>query len=224
MKWVEIMFSFKAAIFDLDGTLIDSLGVWERIDIAFLEKRKLNPPESYVNDICGLSFRQTAEYLISLFSLDELAEDLMKEWNDMAAHEYANTVFLKPHAKEYLMSLHSRGIKIATATSLPNQLSEPALKNNGIYHLFDAFCSTDETGKSKEQPDVYLLAAKKLNIPPNECIVFEDILPGIKSAKAAGMKAFCVHDQYSCGIKEDSMNIADGYIYDFNDAPLPTPL
>ena len=93
--------------------------------------------------------------------------------------------------------------QLGTATSLPRMLAEPALKNNRIYHLFDAFTTTDEAGRSKEYPDVYLLAAKRLGVPPGNCIVFEDILPGIKAVRAAGMRptACMINHQNTIGTK-----------------------
>src|SRR5450759_1523760 len=159
------MFDFKAAIFDLDGTLIDSMGVWEDIDIDFLAKRHLSVPEGYISEISAKSFKEAAEYTISLFGLKERAEDIIEEWNQMAIDEYSHHVPLKPYAKEYLLFLKGQGIKLGVATALPKVLYEPVLKNNGIYALFDAFASTDEVVHWKGSPDIYLLAAKNWVFP-----------------------------------------------------------
>ena len=215
------MFNFKAAIFDLDGTLIDSMGVWEKIDIEFLSKRGLPVPETYINEICARTFQEAAEYTIDLFHLEERAEDLIREWNDMAIYEYSHNVGLKPYAREYLALLKSCGIKIGTATSLPNVLSEPVLRNNGVYDCFDVQCSSEEVNRGKEFPDVFILASKKLKVPPEQCIVFEDLLPGIISAKKAGMRAYCLYDEYSKEQRTEIQKIADGYLYDFKNAPIP---
>ena len=208
---------FKAAIFDLDGTLIDSMGVWEKIDIDFLAKRHLPVPENYINEICARSFREAAVYTISLFGLRESADDMIDEWNHMAIDEYSCHVPLKPHAKEYLRFLKSRGIKLCTASALPKVLYEPVLRKNGVYDLFDAFASTDEVNRGKENPDIYLLAAKKLGIEPHDCIAFEDVLPGIKGILAAGMQAYGVYDKYSSHDKEKIQKISKFYIYDFSE-------
>jgi len=215
------MLDFSAAIFDLDGTLLDSMGVWEKIDIDFLAKRGLPVPDTYINEICARSFQEAAEYTISLFNLDERIEDLVSEWNSMAIYEYSHNIGLKPYAKEYLALLKSCGIKLGTATSLPKVLSEPVLRNNGIYNYFDIQCSTDEANRGKEFPDVFVLASQKLEVPAEQCIVFEDLLPGIISAKNAGMKAFCVYDEYSKEQRAEILKIADGYLYDFKKAPVP---
>lgn len=218
------MFHFNAAIFDLDGTLIDSMGIWEKIDIDFLTKRGLPVPETYINEICARSFREAAEYTINLFHLDERAADLISEWNGMAIYEYSHNIGLKPYAKEYLALLKSCGIKLGTATSLPKVLSEPVLRNNNIYDYFDIQCSTDEVNRGKEFPDVFILASKKLEVLPDQCIVFEDLLPGIISAKKAGMKAFCIYDESSKEHRTEIQKIADGYLYDFKKAPVPIQL
>ncbi|HHX10466.1 MAG TPA: HAD family phosphatase [Firmicutes bacterium] len=208
---------FEAAIFDLDGTLLDSMGVWHQIDIDFLGRRGLDVPADYIGAISSKSFRETAEYTVEYFDLDDTPEDLMKEWFQMAIDRYSTEVRLKPNAKEYLLFLKERGIKIGTATSLPRSLSDPALKNNGIYRLFDAFATTDEAGRSKQYPDVYLLAARRLGVEPRNCIVFEDILPGIRAIRAAGMRPYGVYDKSSEHHQAEIKALSEVYIRDFGE-------
>ena len=209
------MFDFKAAIFDLDGTLIDSMGVWEDIDIDFLAKRHLSVPEGYISEISAKSFKEAAEYTISLFGLKERAEDIIEEWNRMAIDEYSHHVPLKPYAKEYLLFLKGQGIKLGVATALPKVLYEPVLKNNSIYILFDAFSSTDEVAHGKGGPDIYLLAAKELNVPPCDCIAFEDVLAGIQGVVSAGMRAYGIYDMYSEHEQAQIQKLSKQYIYSF---------
>ena len=83
---------FNAAIFDLDGTILDSMDVWEHIDIQFLKKRNLPVPENYVTEICARSFEEAAQYTIDLFGLQETVEGIIEEWNNMAVEEYSNHV------------------------------------------------------------------------------------------------------------------------------------
>lgn len=184
---------FNAAIFDLDGTILDSMDVWEHIDIQFLKKRNLPVPENYVTEICARSFEEAAQYTIDLFGLQETVEGIIEKWNNMAVEEYSNHVGLLPHALDYLLRLKEHGIKLAVATGLPEKLYMPCLKNNSILELFDALCSTDEVQRGKEYSDVFELAARKLGVAPEHCIVFDDVLPAIKSAKAARMLAYTGH-------------------------------
>ncbi len=208
---------FRAAIFDLDGTLIDSMDVWKKIAKDFLKNRFLNLPKNYISTITPMSFPEAAEYTISLFHLSESANGIVSEWYRMAVYEYSHNIRLKPHVKEYLLYLKGLGVRLAVATASPRVLYEPVLKNNGVYGLFDAFASTDEVSKGKSHPDVYLLAASRLNVPPADCVVFEDIYTGILGAKAAGMKAYGVYDKSSAHDKAKIMAVADGYIHDFSE-------
>ncbi|EOS52687.1 HAD hydrolase, family IA [Lachnospiraceae bacterium MD335] len=213
--------TFEAAIFDLDGTLLNSMHVWEQIDIEFLQKRGLPVPADYVVEICARSFEEAAQYTIELFGLPETIDDIIKEWNVMAAYEYAYNVKIQSYAMDYLLQLKSRGIKLAVATGLPKELFIPCLKNNSVLHLFDVLCSTDEVRHGKECPDVFELAAKRLRVVPERCIVFDDVLPAIKSAKMANMIACGIYDKYSAHNQTEIEEIADSYIFNFKEAPFP---
>ncbi len=213
---------FEAAIFDLDGTILNSMDVWEQIDISFLQKRGLPVPADYVTEICARSFEEAAQYTIDLFRLSETVTDIIGEWNDMAAYEYAYNVKLLPHTLDYLLRLKSCGIKLAVATGLPKELFLPCLANNSVLDLFDTLCSTDEVIRGKEFPDVFELAARKLQTAPERCIVFDDVLPAVKSAKQAKMIACGVYDKYSAHHRTEIERIADYYILDFKAAPFPS--
>lgn len=217
----EKKMDFNAAIFDLDGTILDSMDVWEHIDIQFLKKRNLPVPENYVTEICARSFEEAAQYTIDLFGLQETVEGIIEEWNNMAVEEYSNHVGLLPYALDYLLRLKEHGIKLAVATGLPEKLYMPCLKNNSILELFDALCSTDEVQRGKEYSDVFELAARKLGVAPEHCIVFDDVLPAIKSAKAARMLAGGIYDKYSADQRAEIERIADIYLLDFRQAPIP---
>ncbi|MCH5164035.1 MAG: HAD family phosphatase [Clostridiales bacterium] len=188
------MDKIKGAIFDLDGTLFDSLWVWAEIDKRFLGKRGFDVPPDYQQAIAAMGFRLTAEYTIKRFGLDETPEDLMNEWMEMSRDIYAHEIKLKSKAKEFLIELHSKGIKLGVATSSSPDLYIPALKNNGVYELFSVLMDTSET-RGKDYPDVYLASAERLSLSPSECVVFEDLPIALKSAKSGGFKTVAIFER-----------------------------
>ena len=206
------MGKYTAAIFDLDGTLLDSLNVWEQVDKNFLAKRGLPLSPDYTEAVASMSFEESARYTIDRFHLHETPEELKQEWNDMVAQEYAHHIKLKPGAQECLQFLQAQGFKLGVATALPKELYVPVLQNNGILCLFHAFSSVTETTRGKGFPDIYLLCAQRLGVPPETCLVFEDVLLGLQGAKAAGMGAVGVYDRCSNLLQEAALSIADGYI------------
>jgi HAD superfamily hydrolase (TIGR01509 family) len=210
----------EAVIFDLDGTLIDSMRVWEKIDVDFLKKRGLATPHDYFGSVAALGLHETADYTISRFALKETADDIVREWQEMAAYEYAHIIPLKPNVREYLTHLREHGIKMAIATSSPVELLESSLEHNSIHDFFDAVCTADEAGRGKEFPDVFLLAARNLGVRPENCLVFEDTLVAAQSAKKAGMTVWGVYDEPAKDRWEELRKAADGFLYDFKDAPL----
>ena len=210
----------KAAIFDLDGTLLDSMGVWDQVDIDFLAKRGIEVPADYMGKVAAMQFRQIAEYTIARFGLPDTPEALMQEWDDMARVASSTVVEAKPHAVEYLSYLKRSGAKLAVATSLPPALREPAMKHVGIFDYFDQIVSVDDANDvGKDRPDVFLLAAGRLGVVPEQCTVFEDLLVAMRSAKSVGMRVWAIHDDSSDGDWPDICGLADGVLFDFSEAP-----
>ncbi len=207
---------FEAAIFDLDGTLIDSNRVWEKIDRKYLDEKNIYISDSEIKRLAAMTYEECAEYICGK-GVDTDAETLKKEFNEMAVYEYRYNVFLKPNVREYLMLLRAKGKKIALATASPAELYEPVLRHNNIYKFFDAFCTTEEAGYGKDRPDVYLLAAHKLDTAPECCAVFEDVMKGIFSARDAGMMTVGVYDKYSEDDIVTMRSAADRYIMDFSE-------
>lgn len=209
------MRSFKAALFDVDGTILDSLGVWEQIDGIFFAERGLELSPDYGRCIRGLSFRETAEYTKRRWQLSESVESIMAQWRSMCDDAYVNRLLLKPGAAEYLRSLKARGIRLGIATTLPEHLYRPALTRNGIYDLFDAFATTEEGGLSKACGKVYLLCAARLGVAPEDCAVFEDIPEGLEGAHRAGMQAVLVYDRHNRDSFDQAQKMCDKMILSF---------
>lgn len=211
------MDNIKAVIFDLDGTLIDSMGIWAQIDKEYLSCFGHTVPDNLQEEITHLTFTETANYFKERFNIEDDIDDIIATWNTMAFNHYSNDIKLKDNVIPFLNKLKNKGIKISLATSNSITLLEATLKNNGIYHYFDAISTTEEVKKSKDNPDIYLLSAKKLNIDPKDCLVFEDIVQAVKGAKLAGMKVCAVYDRCSEHQKDELISLADKYILNFEE-------
>lgn len=201
---------FAGAIFDLDGTLLDSMGVWAEIDRDFLGRRGFEVPPDYMEAITPLGFRGTALYTIERFGLSDTPEGLMDEWSTMAREKYAHEVMLKPGAKALLRELHSAGVPLAVVTASSQDLFMPCLVRNGIADYFNLILTTDGTGFTKNGPEIWLMAAGKLGVTPEECVVFDDAAASVLGAKSAGLQTVGVYDSHSKG-RDRLMHEADLY-------------
>ncbi len=189
--------NLKAAIFDLDGTLLDSLGVWARVDRQFFANHGLEMQDDYQSTIKNMHFPEAARYTVETYGIPITPEAVMEEWMTLAKELYTNDVYLKPYTKEYLLSLSKKGVKLGIATSSRRELYTPALERGGVLPLFSAFVHTEEVPRGKGFPDPYLETARRLNVSPADSVVFEDIVLGIKGAKSGGFFTVGVYDPFS---------------------------
>jgi HAD superfamily hydrolase (TIGR01509 family) len=187
----------KALIFDFDGTLADSNHVWAKVDEEFFAKRGMAIPPEYYDKISTLNFYDGAVFTKQAYGITESIEEIMSEWNESAEHEYRLNVQLKPHAKEYLLTLKKTGIKIGLATASNPQYYRPVLERYGLGDFFDAYADGSDKVRGKNFPDLYLLCAERLGVQPTDCTVFEDITKCIQTAKSIGMKTVAVFDKHN---------------------------
>lgn len=211
------MIDFKCAIFDLDGTILDSTDVWNQIDIEFFGKRGMTLPEGYAKAIAPMGFERAAVYTVETYGLKETPKEVVAEWNKMSHGKFEKDVALKPGAKKYLEFLKNRGVMLCVATASQEDMFVPALKNNDILHLFDNITTLKEVSRGKGFPDIYLKSAQKAGFEAADCVVFEDLLEGIKGAQDGGFYTVAVYDENSHGDIEKIKNTADKFIYDFSD-------
>lgn len=211
------MENIRAAIFDLDGTLVDSMYVWSKVDEDFLAQRGIAVTEEYTDKMRSMFFETAAAYTKDTYGLDESVEEIMQVWLDMAHYEYANNVKAKEGSLELLLTLKEKGIALGMATSNNPYLLKPCLENNNMGGIFDCVCYTSEVGVNKSNPDIYLYTAGKLGVKPSDCVVFEDIIEGIKSAASVGMKTVAVYDPANELYLSDLKKYSNRLIYDYGE-------
>lgn len=213
----------KAVIFDLDGSLVDSMWIWPAIDCEYLARFGFHVPvvskerDAIRRAIEGKSFHETAIYFKENFGLPDSIEKMKEDWNQMAWDKYENEVPLKDGVLEFLENCKKRGILLGIASSNSRELVENVLKAHGVREFFSVIATGSEITKGKPAPDIYLHVAERLGVDPSDCLVFEDIVPGIQAGKSAGMTVCAVADQDSECFLEEKKAAADAFIEDFYD-------
>lgn len=209
--------NIEACIFDLDGTLVDSMTMWKQIDIDYLAKFGIDLPEDLQQSISGLSFHETAVYFQNRFGITDDTETIESTWNSMAEDYYRYKVPLKSGVPEFLAKLKEKGYKTGIATSNSTELLEIVLEALNIRQYFDEIHTAGEVAKGKPAPDIYLLVADRLRTEPDKCMVFEDLCVGINGAIAAGMKTCAVEDRFSACEREEKKRLSDYFIDDYTE-------
>lgn len=209
---MEMLKNIDAVIFDLDGTLVDSMWMWKTIDIEYLARFGLEFPEDLQADIEGMSFTETAIFFKNRFKLPDPVDKIKRDWNEMAWDKYLNEVPLKEGVKEFLDYLKEKQIPAGIATSNSKELVDLIINKHNISEYFKSIRTSCEVEKGKPSPDIYLLVAKDLKVEPLRCLVFEDIIQGIMAGKNANMKVCAVYDEFSKDDEKEKIKLADYYI------------
>jgi 16S rRNA pseudouridine516 synthase len=207
----------KAVIFDLDGSLVDSMWIWHAIDIEYLGKFGIPKPENLQADIGGRSFSETAVYFKERFQLPDTLQQIKDDWNRMAWDKYAKEVPLKEGVMDLMAFCKAKGILMGIATSNSRELVDNIVSVHQLEQYISCIMTGCEVEKGKPAPDVYLAVADRLGVKPEECLVFEDIIEGIMAGKAAGMKVCAVYDKHSEQQDEEKRQLADYYTYTFRE-------
>jgi HAD superfamily hydrolase (TIGR01509 family) len=213
-NWLK---NIEGAVFDLDGTLLDSSWVWEKVDEKFLGDRGFQVPDDYVDEISPLGAERAAVYTIERFGLNEDKDDIVREWIEMAKKEYATEVVCKPYAKEFLEELQKLNIKMAVATSSDRELFMKTLEREGILKYFQKIVTVDEVERGKGYPDIYEEAARRIKVNPHKCLVFEDILAGVTGASLGEFNVVAVFDEKSKHNWEKIKSISKYSINDYKE-------
>ncbi|MDA3813042.1 MAG: HAD family phosphatase, partial [Candidatus Cloacimonetes bacterium] len=207
---------YKAVIFDLDGTLIDSMGIWLQVDKEYLIKRGIPVPSDLFKDVPeGNSFNEICQYFKDKFKLPDTIEEIGAEWTEMVALHYKTEIRLNAGAKELIEYLHEQNVKMAIGTSNTKYLAETVLKANGVLQYFESIVTGCEEIKGKPYPDIFLKAAQELKDDPTDCLVIEDTLHGVLESHNGGMDAFAIFDDNDTHDIENLKKEAEFYAEDF---------
>ena len=210
--------NIKAVIFDLDGTLVDSMWMWKSIDVEYLGRKGIAVPEdiqAFQEELEGMGFTETAVFFKNRFQIEDSLEEIKKTWIFMAEEKYCNEVPLKAGVRGFLEELRNRNIRIGISSSNSRELIQVVLIAHGIAEYFDCITTCCEVPNSKPAPDVYLKTAEGLQVEPKDCLVFEDVPMGIMAGKNAGMQVCAVEDAYSKRQEAEKRRLADYYIEDY---------
>jgi len=209
---------FRAVIFDLDGLLADSEPWWNQIDAKLLAEYGVTYRGEYHRNVLGVSYRPAIEFYKNAFHISAPVEELMRRRGEIATEFFANRVGLFPSAKATLERLREMKICLALATSSVSASARPFLERTGIRHFFDVIVTGDEIERGKPHPDIYMLAAEKLEMGSDSCLVIEDALAGIAAAKAANMRVAAIPDSRFVDPREYTKE-ADYVLRDLSEIP-----
>ncbi len=203
----------KGVIFDLDGTLIDSMKIWYNIDREFLrENGILNPPEDISERMKKMSIDESSQYFIDFFGLDLTKEYVIKRIEELVRVQYEQFIPLKPHVIEALDMLDEKNIPYGVATATYSSLAEAVLKRCGIFGRFRFLLTDIEYPMGKKCPDIFLGGAERLDCRPDEVLVIEDSLHCIETAVGAGFVTAGVYDEAAEVDKQRIAEISDHYL------------
>lgn len=206
----------EGIIFDFDGTLVDSMRLWEEIDVEFLAQRGHRCPPDLQREIEGMGLQDCALYFKKRFGLEDSPEEMVQTWSRMVDKKYLQLPW-KKGSVEFIREAHALGYPLAIATSNNIHLVEKLLGQLGYSGFFQTITTSDMVGASKPAPDVFLEAARRLGLSPEACLVFEDTLSGVQGAMRAGMRTIAVKEPHHSNV-EEILQTADDYIVDYEKA------
>lgn len=205
----------KACIFDLDGTLLDSMSLWQEVDRKYLARFGIAFDPIYSEEIKKMSFDESAKYFIEKFNIPRSEEEIKEDWNRMVEVEYRDNIVAKPGSLEIIQNLAKHNIAMCVATSCNKEHARIALERLGMLSYFDFILTCAEVGKNKEYPDVFHACAQRFEVAPHECLVFEDLYMALNVCHKEGFKTVGVYDHLSAHEKSDVKQVCDYYVYDF---------
>lgn len=206
----------KAVIFDLDGTLVDSMWLWESLADNYLLSIGIEPPKDLGEILKELTLKEAAFYMKERFNIESTPHEINEDMGNLLADYYANRLQLKPYVLEVLKEFKNRNIIMVIATATDEHLVEAVLNMHDIGGYFEFIQTCNNIGLSKGQPEFFQIIIDRLKLDPKEMWVFEDALYCMVSAKKAGLNIVAVEDKSSLSDLEKIKKISDMYIENFS--------
>ena len=202
--------------FDLDGTLIDSNGVWKHVDREFLARRGMPYTHAYYEGVAHTILPLAAEFTKEFCHLEESCEDISAEWMDLAKDAYAH-VAVKPGVRAYLKQCRAEGRRMAVVTSSVPEHCRTALDKLDLARYFEFITFAHDLGLEKKNPDIWLQAARQGGVEPERCTIFADSLSACRGARAARMRVVGVYDGFFAADEREMRSFCDVYIRSFEE-------
>ena len=207
----------NAAIFDMDGTFLDSMPYWMNAGSFFLESLQIQGEENLGEKLLDMTLPEGCIYLKEKYSLNLSPEQIEEKIKNILLSAYTNEISFKGTSLSFLKKLKESGSKIAVCTHTERSLFSPAFKRLGLENFFDYVISAKEFGLSKSHPEIFFHVAEKLNSKTEETWIFEDALYAIITAKRAGFKTAGIFDSSSQKDEEKIKKIATKYFYTYSE-------
>lgn len=204
-------------IFDLDGTLTDSMPFWAKGIYSLFENRQKSYPDDLIIRAATMETAEKRNYFASLGVNFDTVEQMTNEFNTVAAPYYANEVPLKDGVKEYLLRLKGAGARLFVLSASPHVNLDPCLTRCGVFDLFEKVWSVDDFSLSKSDVKIYRSAIQQIGCATKDAVFYDDNLTALETAKKVGLFCVGVYDAFSQSKEEKIKRIADKYVHSFNE-------